>query len=326
MLSADVLAQSGAVIPQGGAGHADSATCVILKRMGPADEITSHLYSFGFRGKQFQYVEGKFPEGYPFHGRLTDHDVRNLEARGTEVVVLNQTFTAQELKQARSDCRADTGKTPTQATEEAKTGAATATTATPTKSSADAGKDTTELSVSSTPSSADIELDGKFVESTPSSIAVGPGEHSVVVKKRGFETWKRTITTSGGHVSINAELDETSHATPASSTQVAIGQTQPPSPAVAPTTAAAAASPTPTPNARPATPEQNGSVPVSFTSDPVGADIFVDSKGVGTTPEQLQLTPGQHSVQIVKQGFKDWGTKLTVQSGTPTNVMVRLEK
>src|SRR5882762_6167681 len=64
-----------------------AAPCVILKRMGPADEITSHLYSFGIRGKQFQYVEGKLPEGFPFHGRLTDHDVRNLQGRGAEVVV-----------------------------------------------------------------------------------------------------------------------------------------------------------------------------------------------------------------------------------------------
>ena len=34
--------------------------CLILKRMGPADQITSHMYSFGIRGKQFQYVEGPY--------------------------------------------------------------------------------------------------------------------------------------------------------------------------------------------------------------------------------------------------------------------------
>jgi hypothetical protein len=48
------------------------SACVILKRMGPADEVTSHLYSFGIRGKQFQYVEGDFPRGLKFHGRLTN--------------------------------------------------------------------------------------------------------------------------------------------------------------------------------------------------------------------------------------------------------------
>ena len=99
------FAQSGAVIPQGGVGHAGHASCVILKRMGPADEVTSRLYSFGIRGKQFQYVEGKLPEGFPFHGRLTDHDVRNLQGRGAEVIVLEGHYTADDLKQARADCR-----------------------------------------------------------------------------------------------------------------------------------------------------------------------------------------------------------------------------
>src|SRR5271166_6950349 len=98
---AQSFCQSGAVIPQGGAGHAGQASCVILKRMGPADEVTSHLYSFGIRGKQFQYVEGKLPEGFPFHGRLTDHDVRNLQGRGAEVIVLEPHYTSQELMQAR---------------------------------------------------------------------------------------------------------------------------------------------------------------------------------------------------------------------------------
>ena len=60
------LGQSGAIIPKGGAGHAGKASCVILKRMGPADQVTSRLYSFGIRGKQFQYVEGKLPESVPF--------------------------------------------------------------------------------------------------------------------------------------------------------------------------------------------------------------------------------------------------------------------
>src|SRR5882757_3392076 len=89
------------------AGLSSAQDCLILKRMGPADQVTSHLYSFGIRGKQFQYVEGKLPEGFPFHGRLTDHDVRNLQGRGAEVVVVNSNFTAEDLKQARADCRGE---------------------------------------------------------------------------------------------------------------------------------------------------------------------------------------------------------------------------
>src|SRR5712691_4076192 len=61
--------------------------CVILKRMGPADEITSHLYSFGIRGKQFQYVEGNLPQGISFHGRLTDHDARKILDKGGKIQI-----------------------------------------------------------------------------------------------------------------------------------------------------------------------------------------------------------------------------------------------
>jgi hypothetical protein len=151
--------------------------------MGPADEITSHLYSFGIRGKQFQYVEGKLPEGAPFHGRLTDHDVRNLQGRGAEVIVLNQNFTAEDLNQARSDCRGETGKTPLQA--EAKT----------------------QLVITSTPDAADIEIDGSFVGNTPSTVGVAAGQHQISVKKSGFKPWERKITVSSGQVNVNAALE-----------------------------------------------------------------------------------------------------------------------
>jgi hypothetical protein len=74
-------AQSGAVIPQGGAGHADKASCVILKRMGPADQVTSRLYSFGIRGKQFQLLCGgrarAFSQPQPQNRRGTGNRMRD---------------------------------------------------------------------------------------------------------------------------------------------------------------------------------------------------------------------------------------------------------
>jgi hypothetical protein len=79
--------------------------CVILKRMGPADEITSHLYSFGIRGKQFQYVEGDFPPGVKFHGRLTDNDVRKVQTHNGKVAILEPGYTADNLKAARESCK-----------------------------------------------------------------------------------------------------------------------------------------------------------------------------------------------------------------------------
>jgi len=62
------------------------------------------------------------------------------------------------------------------------------------------------LAVSSVPSGADIELDGAFVGSTPSSVPVGMGDHRIVIKKSGHGSWERTIRVNGGTVTVNAEL------------------------------------------------------------------------------------------------------------------------
>jgi hypothetical protein len=79
--------------------------CVILKRMGPADQITSHLYAFGLRGKQFQYVEGDLPNGVKFHGRLTDHDVRLVQDHGGKVQILEPKYSVADLEEARKGCQ-----------------------------------------------------------------------------------------------------------------------------------------------------------------------------------------------------------------------------
>lgn len=71
-------------------------------------------------------------------------------------------------------------------------------------STATAGK----ISVSSTPVSADIEVDGSFVGNTPSTIEATPGDHLVVVKKAGFKPWERKLKVTGGTVNISAELEK----------------------------------------------------------------------------------------------------------------------
>jgi hypothetical protein len=64
----------------------------------------------------------------------------------------------------------------------------------------------TQIDLASTPTGADVEIDGKFVGSTPSSITVAPGDHDISIKKNGFTAWTRKVSVSGGHVNINAEL------------------------------------------------------------------------------------------------------------------------
>ncbi len=62
------------------------------------------------------------------------------------------------------------------------------------------------LSISSIPSGADIELGGAFVGNTPSTIAVGSGTHAVTISKDGYFPWQRKVLVSAGSVSITAEL------------------------------------------------------------------------------------------------------------------------
>jgi hypothetical protein len=63
------------------------------------------MYSFGVRGKQFQYVEGDFPTGAKFHGRLTDHDVRSIQGHGGKVVIMEPKYSADDLREAKLSCK-----------------------------------------------------------------------------------------------------------------------------------------------------------------------------------------------------------------------------
>jgi hypothetical protein len=63
-----------------------------------------------------------------------------------------------------------------------------------------------DVAVTSTPTGADIELDGAFVGNTPSTITVPAGDHTITLKKSGFTPWERTIKVSGGNIQISAEL------------------------------------------------------------------------------------------------------------------------
>ncbi len=62
--------------------------------------------------------------------------------------------------------------------------------------------------VKSTPDGADITVDGKYVGSTPSTLQLTAGEHSVVIEKPGYRQWQRTMSvTSGGIITIDATLE-----------------------------------------------------------------------------------------------------------------------
>lgn len=63
------------------------------------------------------------------------------------------------------------------------------------------------ISIESTPPGADIEVDGGFVGSTPSTITLSPGSHQVTVKKKGFADWTKTLNVTSGSIHLSAELE-----------------------------------------------------------------------------------------------------------------------
>lgn len=64
------------------------------------------------------------------------------------------------------------------------------------------------IMVESTVTGADIEVDGNFVGSTPSKVEVTPGSHAITVKKKGYQSWTRTMNVSGSGAKVNAELEQ----------------------------------------------------------------------------------------------------------------------
>ena len=75
-----------------------------------------------------------------------------------------------------------------------------------TSTGAPAGNQVASLSVDSSVPGADIEIDGSFVGSTPSTLSVAPGQHTVTVKKKGYEDWTRAMNVAGNSVHLNADM------------------------------------------------------------------------------------------------------------------------
>ena len=65
------------------------------------------------------------------------------------------------------------------------------------------------ITIKSIPDGAEISINGKFVGSTPSTLRLKFGEHTISVKKTGFVLWERTITVSaGGNITVDAALEK----------------------------------------------------------------------------------------------------------------------
>jgi hypothetical protein len=65
---------------------------------------------------------------------------------------------------------------------------------------------------------------------------------------------------------------------------------------------------------------------LSVTSNPDGAEIYIDDSLFGNAPATLKLTPGKHTIRVSLSGYKNWVREINAASGAQAHVTATLEK
>lgn len=65
---------------------------------------------------------------------------------------------------------------------------------------------------------------------------------------------------------------------------------------------------------------------LSLTSEPSGAEVYVDITFSGNTPCKLTIDAGKHTVKVTAKDHKDWSRDLTVGTGSEMTVKAEMEK
>lgn len=67
-------------------------------------------------------------------------------------------------------------------------------------------------------------------------------------------------------------------------------------------------------------------VPVRISSDPSGADVFLEGNFVSSTPAVLRLQPGTYKVSVKMSGYTDWEREVKILPGAEVSLNARLSK
>lgn len=81
---------------------------------------------------------------------------------------------------------------------------------------------------------------------------------------------------------------------------------------------------TPVPPTPPATETPAPTVPLSVTSTPVGAQVFVEDLFKGTTPLDIPLSPGSYEVRLNMPDYYEWEAQIQIDNEKPAPLDVRL--
>jgi hypothetical protein len=73
---------------------------------------------------------------------------------------------------------------------------------------------------------------------------------------------------------------------------------------------------------------ENATQPTMLTveSEPEGAEVWVDGKQVGTTPVKVPVAPGQHDIDVIKQGRRTKHVEVTLRPGVNESFSFRLAR
>jgi hypothetical protein len=72
--------------------------------------------------------------------------------------------------------------------------------------SASAAAPQSSITVDASAPNCEIEVDGNFMGSTPSTLNLAPGKHEIVVKKTGYQDWSRSMMVGSGAVRLSADM------------------------------------------------------------------------------------------------------------------------
>jgi hypothetical protein len=166
------------------------------------------------------------------------------------------------------------------------------------------------LTVTSSPSGADIYIDNVYKGLSPAVFETIPnGNHVVLIKLDGYLDHSGSVTVTADNQTVHAPLYQqaTAPATTAAPGQILTGGTG-----------------SPAPTASGHTP---GYGSLSVTTTPAGALVYVDGSMMGITPTTIPLlTEGPHSVTLVMDGYQDLKTTITINAGTTSEYITGLSK
>ena len=186
-----------------------------------------------------------------------------------------------------------------------------------------------KVSVNSEPSGAKILINGSSSgRMTPATLdQFDSGKRvTIALSKKGYEDWSRTVTVEGNKTTpLYASLKKEQVETPPP--PVAPTPTPPPPPVATKTPPPPPVERTPyTPPPPPpptSTPEESiGGKPgtIAISSDPSGAEVYVNSEYKGTTPLRASVSPGTVRIAVSKEGYMRQTTSVKVGSGENKSV------